>query len=257
MGILENKVILITGASSGIGEVTARLAAKEGARVVIAARREEKGLKVAEEINNEGGTAIFVKTDVKKTDDIKNMISRTIKEYGVLDCAVNNAGIGGPILTPVADIDEESWDDVMNVNLRAVWMCMKHEIPEMLKQRKSSIVNISSVYGLKASDVGHAAYTTSKHAIIGLTKTAAVDYATLGIRVNAVAPGYTHSEIIDPVLESAPDLINMVVNRHTASNRLANTDEAAKAILWLCSDDSSFVNGAVIQVDGGGTPKLY
>ena len=158
---------------------------------------------------------------------------------------------------PVAEIDEEDWDDVMNINLRGVWMCMKYQIPAMLKHGKGAIVNISSIYGFKPSAIGHAPYCASKHGVIGLSKTAAIDYAQQGIRVNVVSPGYTHSEMVASAVESRPEVMKAVVNRYSAQNRLGDAAETAEAITWLCSDAARFVNGAVLAVDGGDTSRLY
>jgi NAD(P)-dependent dehydrogenase (short-subunit alcohol dehydrogenase family) len=160
-------------------------------------------------------------------------------------------------MVPLAEIDEEAWDELMNTNLKAVWMCMKYEILAMLKQSKGAIVNISSIYGFKPSDVGHAPYCTSKFGLIGLSKTAAIDYAQQGIRVNVVSPGFMHSEMVDPYVASAPELMNRLVSRYSALNRLGHAAEAAEAITWLCSDAARFVNGAVLPVDGGDTSRLY
>jgi len=180
-----------------------------------------------------------------------------VSTFGKLDCAVNNAGITGPVMTPVADIEEEAWDKLMNTNLKASWMCMKYEIRSMLTQGKGSIVNISSIYGSKPSDLGAAAYCTSKFGLIGLSKTAAVDYAQQGININVVSPGYTHSEMVDTFSESAPELAREVVSRHSALNRVGLAEETAEAIVWLCSDAARFVNGVVLPVNGGDTTRLY
>ena len=158
MGSLDGKIALVTGASSGIGEAAAMMMALEGAQVVLAARREDKGLAVEHAIRQAGRGAQFVCTDVTKRADIETLIARTVDIYGRLDCAVNNAGIVGTVNTPIADVEEDQWDEVMNVNLRAVWMCMKFEIPAMLAGGAGSIVNISSIYGSKPSPLGHAPY---------------------------------------------------------------------------------------------------
>ena len=170
---------------------------------------------------------------------------------------MNNAGITGPVMVPVAEIEEADWDELMNTNLKAVWMCMKYEIPAMLKQGSGAIVNISSIYGFKPSDIGHAPYATSKFGINGLSKSAAIDYGQQGIRVNVVSPGFTHSEMVDPYVEQAPDLVNTLVGRYSAMNRLGHAQETAEAIVWLCSDAARFVNGAVLPVDGGDTSRAY
>src|SRR5215471_10621834 len=257
MKTFEGKVVIVTGASSGIGEAVALKFAQEGAKVVVAARREEKSQRVVQQIAALGGEGLFIKTDVTKRADIVALVNGTVAKFSQLDCAVNNAGITRPVMVPIAEIEEEDWDELMNTNLKAVWMCMKYEILAMLKQGKGAIVNISSIYGFKPSDIGHAPYCASKFALIGLSKTAAIDYAQQGIRVNVVAPGATHSEMVDPYVESAPEVINAVVSRYSALNRLGYAAETAEAITWLCSDAARFVNGTVLPVDGGDTSRLY
>ena len=254
---LDGKVALVTGASSGIGEAAAMMMAREGARVVVAARREDRGLAVARAIANAGGEALFVRTDVTDRADVAGLVARTMDTFGRLDCAVNNAGIAGPVNVPVADVEEADWDEVMNVNLRAVWMCMKHEIPAMIAAGSGSIVNVSSIYGYKPSPIGHAPYAATKHGLIGLTKSAAVDYAAQGVRCNVVAPGFTRSEMVDPDDDDVDEFIDEIVSRHSAMARLGEGYESAAAITWLCSDAASFVNGAVLSVDGGDTARLY
>jgi NAD(P)-dependent dehydrogenase (short-subunit alcohol dehydrogenase family) len=245
------KVVIVTGASSGIGKVSALEFAKEGAKVVIAARRREQSEQVVREIHDLGGEAIFVPTDTSKTEDIQAMVARTIETFGRLDCAFNNAGMVGEVFRPTHEHTEESWDAVMNLNLKGVWLCMKYQIPEMLKSGGGAIVNNSSVYGLAGSTVGHAPYSASKHGLIGLTKSAAFDYAKQGIRVNAVCPGYTHSEMVDPVLDAAPDFVAKLLENDVPMGRIAETIEVARAVLWLCSDEASFVTGHALAPDGG------
>lgn len=257
MSTFTGKVVIVTGASSGLGEAAALKFAREGAKVVIAARREDKSQAVVQQIKALGGEGVFIKTDVTKRADIEALVDGTVAQFGKLDCAVNNAGITGPVLVPIAEIEEDDWDALMNTNLKAVWMCMKYEILAMLKQGQGAIVNIASIYGFKPSDVGHAPYCASKFGLIGLSKTAAVDYAQQGIRVNVVSPGYTHSEMVDPYVEAAPELVKAVVSRYSALNRLGHPEETAEAITWLCSDAARFVNGAVLPVDGGDTSRLY
>jgi A-factor type gamma-butyrolactone 1'-reductase (1S-forming) len=255
MGSLDGKVALVTGASSGLGEATAKMLAAEGARVVLAARREDKGRAVEQAITAVGGDALFVRTDVTQRDQVESLIDRVMRTFGRLDCAVNNAGIAGPVAVPVADVEEHEWDEVMNVNLRAVWLGMKFQIPAMLASGSGSIVNVSSIYGYKPSPIGHAPYVASKHAVIGLTKTAAIDYGNQGLRCNVVAPGFTRSEMINPASDDA--WMNEVVGRHSAMNRIGGSDEPAAMIAWLCSDAASFVNGAVMTVDGGDSTRMY
>jgi NAD(P)-dependent dehydrogenase (short-subunit alcohol dehydrogenase family) len=254
---LQDKAILITGASAGLGAAVAKLAAREGARVALAARRRDKGEAVLAQITAAGGEGIFLEADVTKRADVESMVAKTVARFGRLDCAVNNAGVTGAVRTPLAEISEEDWDTALDTNLKAVWMCMKYEIPAMLAHGRGAIVDLSSIYGLKPSDVGHAPYSASKHGVIGLTRSAAVDYGAQGIRVNAVCPGFSHSEMVDPVAENAPEFMASVLNRHSTMNRLGESDEIAEAIVWLCSDASSFVNGASLAVDGGETTRLY
>jgi len=257
MKTFEGKVVIVTGGSSGLGAAAALQFARGGANVVIAARRSDKSAAVVRQIEELGGQGFFIQTDVTKRADVEALVEGTLVRFGRLDCAVNNAGIAGPVGVPVADITEEGWDAVMNINLKGVWMCMKYEIPAMLKHGKGAIVNISSIYGFKPSDVGHAPYCTSKYGVIGLSKTAAVDYGQQGIRVNIVSPGFTHSEMVDPLAENAAELTKALVGRYSAQNRLGDAEETAEAITWLCSGAARFVSGAVLAVDGGDTTRLY
>jgi NAD(P)-dependent dehydrogenase (short-subunit alcohol dehydrogenase family) len=257
MHTFAGKVVMVTGASSGLGAAAALQFAREGAKVVVAARREEQSRAVVRQIEALGGEGAFIKTDVTKAAEIEALVEGTVGRFGRLDCAVNNAGITGPVMVPLADIEEADWDALMTTNLKAVWLCMKYEIRAMLPQGQSAIVNIASIYGVKPSDVGHAPYCASKFGLIGLSKSAAVDYAQQGLRVNVVAPGFTHSEMVDPYVEAAPELMRSLVRRHSAANRMGHADECAEAIAWLCSDAARFVNGAVLPVDGGETSRLY
>ena len=217
MGSLDGKVALVTGASSGIGEETALMMARRGAHVVLAARRIDKGLAVEGVIKTAGGSAQFVQTDVTLRGDVESLVEQTLSTFGRLDCAVNNAGIAGPVNVPVADVEEDQWDEVMNVNLRAVWLCMKYEIPAMIAGGSGSIVNVSSIYGHKPSPLGHAPYSATKHAVIGLTRSAAIDYATQRLRCNVVAPGFTLSEMVGPAATTDP---TMSSTRSSADIRL-------------------------------------
>ena len=257
MKTFENKVFLVTGGSSGLGAATAVLLAERGAKLVIAARRRDKGEAIQGQIEKSGGTAQFIETDVTRRVDVEAMIAKTLDRFGRLDGAVNNAGITGATMTPVADIREEDWDSTINTNLKALWMCMKFEIPAMLANGGGSIVNLSSIYGLRGSDMGHGPYSVSKFGVIGLTKSAAIDYGDKGVRVNAVCPGYSHSEMVDPYVQAVPDLMKATIGRHSAMNRLGESREIAEAIAWLLSDKASFVNGVALPVDGGTTTRLY
>ncbi len=254
---LDGKVILITGGTSGLGEAAAKLAASKGAKVAITGRREEQGNAVVRAIDAAGGEAIFIKSDVTVRSDVEAMVTNTVARFGRLDGAVNNAGIAGEPFHAIADIPEESWHAVINTNLNSVFMSMKFEIPAMLNSGGGSIVNMSSMLGLIGSDIGHAAYCASKFAVVGLTKTAAIDYGQKGIRVNALCPGYCHSEMVDPYVEAEPALFEKLLKRHSAMNRLGESDEVAEAIAWLLSSSSSFINGVAIPMQGGEMSRLY
>lgn len=257
MSSFENKVVLITGATSGLGATLAVSLAGKGARVAITGRRHEQGQAVLERIAAAGGDGLFIRSDVTVRADVEAMVAITVARFGRLDGAVNNAGIAGPVFAAVADISEEDWCATINTNLNAVFMSMKFEIPALLASGGGSIVNVASMAGLVGSDIGHAAYAASKHGVIGLTRTAAIDYAGQGVRVNALCPGYCHSEMVDPYVEAEPVLFEKILARHSAMNRLGESQEVADAIEWLLSDQSSFVNGAAIPLDGGETTRLY
>jgi NAD(P)-dependent dehydrogenase (short-subunit alcohol dehydrogenase family) len=257
MKTFDGKVALVTGGTSGIGAATALALARDGAQVVIAADRPDRQDQVLREIESIGGDAIFVQADVSDDRDVQAMVTATLDRFGRLDCAVNNAGITGDVKTPMAEIDRDNWDRVIGINLTGVWLCMKHQIPVMLSQGAGAIVNISSIYGLKPSDAGHAAYCASKFGVVGLSKTAAVDYGQQGLRINVVAPGFTVSGIVDPNAEGATEKYRTMTEKYSAMNRLGDPRETAAAVVWLCSDAASFVNGAVLTVDGGDTTRVY
>jgi len=240
---LEGKVALVTGGNSGIGRATAVLFARAGARVVIAARRAEEGAATLADIRKAGGEGIFVPTDVARAADAEAMVRRTVAEYGRLDYAFNNAGMsGGGLLHELA---EEDWDRMVAVNLKGVWLGMKYQIIQMLRQGGGVIVNDSSVAGL----VGYgrsAHYAATKHGVIGLTKSAAIQYRTNNIRVNAVCPGM----IMTPMIERAfavPGVEEWF--RSKVVGRGGNPDEVAQAVVWLCSDAASYLSGVALPVD--------
>lgn len=253
----QDKVIIVTGASSGLGAATAERLAADGAKVVLAARRRDRGEDVLRRIQGAGGDGLFVQTDVTRTEDVQAMVAAALDHFGGLDGAFNNAGIVGPSMTSIADIPEDGWDETINTNLRAVFVCMKHQIPALLARGGGAIVNMSSMYGLKPSDLGHAAYSASKYGVVGLTKSAAIDYGDRGIRINAVCPGHVHSEIIDPYIDSAPELVARVVGRHSAMNRIGEASEVAHAVAWLLSGEASFVNGEAMMIGGGDATRFY
>lgn len=257
MGIFAGKVALVTGGSSGLGEATALKFAQEGAKVVIAARRAEQSAQVVERIVGLGSEALFVPTDVSRAADVEHLVKAAVERFGRLDYAVNNAGIAGPRYTPLAEVTEAQWDEVMGSNLKGVWLCMKYEIPALLANGGGAIVNITSIYGLKPSDIGHGPYSTSKHGVVGLTRSAAADYGQLSIRINAVAPGFTRSEMVDPNRPGAAEKYQALIERHSGMKRLGHAEETANAITWLCSDAAGYVNGVVLPVDGGSVTRMY
>lgn len=257
MTTFAGQVALVTGASSGLGEATAWRFAQEGAKVVVVARRADQGARVVQRIEAGGGEALFVQADVSRAGDVERMVASTLDRFGRLDCAVNNAGIAGPRFTPIADVTEAQWDEVMGVNLKGVWLCMKHEIPALLAGGGGAVVNVASIYGLKPSDIGHASYSTSKFGVVGLTQSAASDYGQMGLRINAIAPGFTRSEMVDPNRPGAAERYQTLTARHSGMKRLGQAEEAANAIVWLCSGAASYVNGAVLAVDGGGATRMY
>jgi NAD(P)-dependent dehydrogenase (short-subunit alcohol dehydrogenase family) len=246
---LEGKVALVTGASSGIGRAAAIAFARDGAKVVVAARRPVEGEETAEIIRNNGGEAIFVKADVSNADQVQSLMQATVEAYGQLDCAFNNAGITSPSLTPLGDLSEQEWDAVIDTNLKGIWFCMKYEIPLMLKQEGSSIVNMSSVLGLVGTSIGVGAYVVSKHGIIGLTKAAALEYARQGLRINAVCPGFVQTSLID-VATSTAEASEAIVAAHPVG-RIGRVEEVADTVVWLCSDSASFITGHSMVIDGG------
>jgi NAD(P)-dependent dehydrogenase (short-subunit alcohol dehydrogenase family) len=246
--IFEKKVALVTGASFGIGQATAVAFAKRGAKVVVADWIEDKEEQTLKQIKAAGGESLFVKCDVSNVADVKAMIDKTIATYGRLDFAYNNAGIEGET-AHTNDCTEENWDKTININLKGVWSCMKHEIIQMRKQGSGAIVNCASVAGLNGF-IGLPAYVASKHGIVGLTKTAALENATLGIRVNAVCPGVIHTAMIDRVTGKDKEVEKQFTAMEPVG-RMGLPEEVAEAVVWLCSDASSFVTGTAIAIDGG------
>lgn len=248
-GRLEDKVGLVTGGASGIGRATAMAFARAGAKVVLADLAVDGGEEVVSLIKEAGGEAILVRCHVSKTAEVDSMINKAVETYGRLDYAFNNAGIEGDI-APVPECTEENWDRVIAVNLKGVWLCMKYEIRQMLKQGRGAIVNMSSVSGL-AGDPDHPAYGASKHGASGLTKTAALEYGRADIRVNAVCPAAIRTPMIERTLQAQPELSWQSLASGHPMGRIGEPEEVAEAVLWLCSDAASFVTGHLLVLDGG------
>lgn len=248
MKTFNEKVALVTGGGTGIGRATALDFAAKGAAVVVADVNAEEGETTVDLIKEQGGQALFIKTDVSIPEQCKNMVAKAIETFGGLDYACNNAGIEG-VMAPTADVSVEDWQRVIDVNLSGVFYSMKYEIPEMLKAGGGAIVNMASILG-QVGFAGAAAYTSAKHGLVGLTKVAALEYSAAGIRVNAVCPAF----IATPMLERAgllsnKKLLTALENLHPIG-RLGKPEEIAKAVTFLCSPDASFITGESLLVDG-------
>jgi len=249
---LSEKVSLVTGAGSGIGRATAILFANYGTKVVVADVSVKGGEETVKQINETGGDAVFIKTDVSLSSDVENLINKTIATYGRLDFAHNNAGIEG-VMSNVVDCTEENWDRTIAVNLKSIWLCMKYEIPAMLKHGGGAIVNTSSIAGLIGFQ-GLPAYTASKFGIIGLTKVAALEYAKANIRVNAICPGVIDTSMVDRLIEAQPEMTEGLTAA-TPVGRMGKPEEIASMVVSLCSSEASFVTGHAMVVDGGFTAQ--
>jgi glucose 1-dehydrogenase len=252
MGRLQNKVAIITGGAMGMGAATAELFAKEGAKVVIADFNEEKGREQTNKIKAARGECSFVKTDVSKSEDVQNMVKFTVDTYGKLDVALNNAAIT-PDDKPIAEFDEDYWDRLMSIDLKGVALCLKYEIRQMMAQGTGgSIINTSSVSCIRPQP-SNPAYISAKHAVIGLTKSAAMDYSPHKIRINSVAPGAIDTPMLRGAIEQFGFNAEEYAKQLSMLGRFAKAEEVAQAHLWLASDDASYVTGAVVAVDGGYT----
>jgi NAD(P)-dependent dehydrogenase (short-subunit alcohol dehydrogenase family) len=245
---VDGKVALITGGSSGIGRATALIFAREGAKVVVADVMVAGGEETMRLIKAAGGEAIFVKTDVSNPTEVEAMVKKAVETYGRLDCAFNNAGIEG-VVKPTVEYGETDWDRVIAINLKGVWLCLKYELQQMLKQGSGAIVNTASIAGLVGLS-GFSAYVAAKHGVNGLTKTAALEYAKSGIRVNAVCPGAIRTPMFERGVRDNPGIEEQVVAMEPIG-RMAAPEEVGEAVVWLCSDAASFVTGLPMAVDGG------
>ena len=249
-GTLDGKVALVTGGASGIGRAAALAMARQGAILAIADMNEDGGQQTVHMITETGGDATFLRVDVTSAAQVEAMISSTVDAYGRLDCAFNNAGIEGTTMVSTVDYQEADWNRVLSINLTGVWLCMKYEIAQMLKQGGGAIVNTASVAGLVGSRGAGSAYAASKHGVVGLTKTAALEYARQGVRVNCVCPGVIRTPMMDRMLTRTPALEQQYIASEPIG-RLGLPEEVAEAVVWLCSEAASFVTGHTMTVDGG------
>jgi len=247
-GLVAGKVALVTGGGSGIGRASALAFAREGAKVVVADVAVEGGEETVRLIQQHGGEAIFGKTDVSRAAEVEALVSRAVQTYGRLDCAHNNAGIEGAAATTI-DYAEDAWERVIAINLKGVWLCMKYEIPHLLKQGGGAIVNTASTAGLVGYR-GGSAYVASKHGVVGLTKTAALEYAKAGVRVNAVCPGAIDTPMMGRITGHRPQRAERMAAAEPVG-RMGQPAEIAEAVVWLCSEAASFVTGHAMAVDGG------
>lgn len=245
---LQGKIALVTGGTSGIGRDTAILFAKAGAKVVVSGRREPEGRETIELVRSAGGEGLFVKADVSKASEVEMLIKKIVEQFGRLDIAFNNAGIEG-VWVPIVRQSEEDWDRTISINLKGVWLSLKYEIRQMLRQGGGgAIVNMASVVGMVGS-AGAAAYSASKHGVLGLTKTAALETARNGIRINAVCPAAIETTMADR-LYGNPAVHKHVLGFHPLG-RFGKPEEVAEAVLWMCSDRASFMTGQSLVLDGG------
>lgn len=246
----SEKVVLITGTASGFGRVLAYEFAQKGASLILSDVNEKDGQAVADEINANNGKALFTKCDVSNTEDVKQMVEAGVAKFGKLDICVNNAGIAGNALrTKTHDFEEAAWDKIMDVNGKGVWLCMKYELPHLLANGGGVVINVASVAGLLGVP-GNVAYAASKHAVIGITKTAAIEYASKNIRVNAVCPAFTDTAMVQNSIMQDKEYGQRLVMMNPM-RRLGEPEEVTSVIMFLCSEQNTFMNGQAIAIDGG------
>ncbi|MGD9682102.1 MAG: SDR family oxidoreductase [Candidatus Obscuribacterales bacterium] len=251
-GKFQNKVVLVTGAASGIGRATALAFAREGARLVLADLDSAQGEATAGQARDLGAEALFVKTDISSGKEVERLVESALETYGRLDCAHNNAGIEGTRMLS-ADLDEKDFQKIIDINLKGTWLCMKHELKAMLESGGGSIVNTASVAGCVGL-AGLSAYTASKHGIVGLTRAASLEYAKKNIRINAICPGPIKTPMVENVVKAAPQLEAAILALEPVG-RLGEPEEVASAVLFLSSEDASFMTGHAMVVDGGWTTQ--
>jgi NAD(P)-dependent dehydrogenase (short-subunit alcohol dehydrogenase family) len=252
MNDFQGKVALVTGGTSGIGRATAIAFAREGAKVVVAGRRAAEGNDTVRLIRDHGGEAIFVPTDVAQEAQVKNLVGRTLEQFGRLDIAFNNAGVE-QVPTPLLEQNVQTYDQVMNINVKGVWLSMRHEIPAILRSGGGSIVNTASILG-EVAIAGMEVYIASKHAVIGLTKSAALEFGKQGIRINAVSPAVIDTDMYHRFIGDKAENRAAFAALHPIG-RIGTPDEVAEAVLWLSSGKSSFITGHSLLVDGGFTAQ--
>ncbi len=249
-GRVEGKVALVTGGGSGIGRATALVFAREGAKLVVADMNADGGQQTVHGITEQGGEAVFVRADMTVATEVEALVSRAVVIYGRLDCACNNAGVTQRAYPPTDEYPLDDWHRVLAVNLTGVWLCLKYELAQMRTQGSGAIVNTASIAGL-VGIAGRSAYVASKHGVVGITKTAALEYGSQGIRVNAVCPGYVRTPMVDYVLRhEGPELEAQMLAREPIG-RLGRPEEIAETVVWLCSDAASFITGHAMAADGG------
>jgi NAD(P)-dependent dehydrogenase (short-subunit alcohol dehydrogenase family) len=248
--MFKNKVVIVTGSTYGIGKATALAFAQRGAKVVLSDLQQD--IETEKTIKDMGGEALFIQCDVGKEEDVKNLVTNAIAHFGRLDFAFNNAGIEGTP-APILDCSQDNWDKTINTNLKGIWLCMKYQIPEMIKTGAGSIVNNASIAGLVGFE-GLPAYVASKHGVVGLTKNAALDYVKEGIRINAVCPGVIDTPMVKRFTGDDPKVLeNLIASK--PMGRIGKPEEIAETVVFLCSDGASFITGQALAVDGGWTVK--
>ena len=244
----QNKVVLVSGTSSGIGEKVALTFAEQGAKIILSSRNTDLNEDLVRKIKKSGGKALFIKADFSIPNDVQNVVKEGVKHFGGLDIAVNNAGIEGTPGVKTADYDESVWDDVIAINLKGVWISMKYQIPEMQKRGKGVIINVASLAGLQAGGAG-IGYHAAKFGVVGMTKATALEYAKENIRVNSVCPAVIETPMADRAFNTEKKLKNAIAMHPLG--RLGTAKEVANAVCWLASDEASFVTGTALAIDGG------